>query len=330
MIDADPVAIALWATMVIGSYHTLEYLFPRLTHRFGRLKGPQRRYVIKNLLKSALLLVLGIAATPVMFRFFYHSQPDNEWIHTMGVLYAIPDVYALWWLRKVIYRSTVYHHISVALLATVGLFLDHNVETHWVAMLVYAYLSMWTGVVNFYLGARFILRRDDTFEDRVRRGIAEVSLWVYMVCCGANWLYQLHTVMMWLDFRWSQLSWGNFVGLIAYCAMLVAIIRDDLILMRKLSKECVPYRPNATLEEQAEHFKHTLQSLIEDEEGKWPVCIKSNSAGGMTVESDYPWPIDVITLFDKVKHFRTTYAVTLQITASKRWSFNVIASEPKE
>ena len=308
MIDADLVIIASWTVSVIGCYHFLDFLFPLLTKRFKDLKSGRRRYVIKNLLKSALLLFLGIIVTPSMYRLFYHSNPDNEWLHTIGMLYAIPDIYSLWWVWDSLYASTVYHHVSVGILATVGLFLDHRIETHWVAMIVYAYLSMWTGIVNFYLGARFLLKRDDGFEDKLRRNIAAFSLWVYMICCAANWLYQLHTVMLWIDFRWGELTWTNFVGLIAYCSMLVFIIKDDLILMRKLNKECFPYQPDATIEMQVAHFKTLLKNEIFDVQNKWPVTTKNT-----TITTSYPWPFCLNSVMDKVNDFRTPYNVNMQL-----------------
>jgi len=328
MVEADAVTITIWATIVIGGYHSLEYLFPRVTERFRSLSLGRRRYVIKNLLKSGLLLVLGIMVTPAMFRLFYHSEPDNEFIHTVGVLYAIPDVYALWWVRGMLYQSTIYHHVSVGLLATVGLFVDHGVESHWLAMLVYAYLSMWTGVVNFYLGLRFLLKRDDDKEDRIRRALAEVSLWVYLVCCAGNWLYQLHTVMLWLDFRWAQLTWVNFLGVVAYCAMLAFIVKDDLILMKKLAKECAPYRPPVSLAKQAEHFQHTLKGQIQDAIGRWPLVIR-NSSGGINVSTNYPWPIELGTIFAKIQRFQTPYAVSVQ-AGQDNLTFNISALKSKE
>lgn len=330
MIEADPITIGLWALVVITGYHSLDFLFPRLTERFQALSGGRRRYVIKNLLKSGLLLVLGIACTPSMFRFFYYNSPDNEWIHTMGVLYAIPDVYALWWVRGMLYQSTIFHHVSVAMLATVGLFLDHNIDTHWVAMLVYAYLSMWTGVVNFYLGARFLLKRDNPTEDNFRRHLAAVSLAVYYACCTVNWLYQLHTVMKWLDFRLHELSLGNFVGLMAYCAMLFFIIKDDLILMGKLSRECLPYQLPATQAEQTQHLLETLEALVDKKDR---TLLKNPDGNQIAVQTSHSVPLNEV--MQQIKHFRTPYSVSVTHRKAPGFAgsvlvFEVDAFEPKE
>lgn len=333
MVEADFVLIALWAALVITGYHSLDYLFPLILERFRVLKPGRRRYVIKNVLKSALLFALSIACTPTIYRLFYHSHSDNEFIHTIGVLYAIPDVYALWWVRGMLYQSTVFHHISVALLATLGLFLDHSIDTHWIAMLVYAYLSMWTGVVNFYLGVRFLLKRDDPREDWARRNLASFALWVYVSCCAANWLYQLHTVMKWLDWRWGELSWGNFVGLLAYGAMLSFIIKDDLILIRMLTRECDAYSPPATLKEQSQHFVASLQAEIVDDAGHWPL-IPGYSGGSLkggvgqaTVTTTYPWPVNVSSITQKAQRFRTPYDVLLQLVNGEKMVWTLTAVE---
>jgi hypothetical protein len=261
---ADPIAIAVWTIAVIGAYHSLEYLFPKVTERFKALKPGRRRYVI----------------------------------------------------------------VSVGLLATIGLFLDYNVETHWDALLVYAYLSMWTGVVNLYLGSRFLLKRRDDTEDWIRRNLAVVALWVYMFCCSANWLYQLHTIMLWLDFRWAQLSWSNFAGLVAYCSMLVFIVKDDLILMRALVKECSPYRTPASLSEQAKHFEEVLQTEMVDDNEEWPLGVRKTMGGmGGTIDitTNYPWGINLTAILEKVRRFRTPYSVSLQSSRVRRLVFSVTA-----
>lgn len=246
----------IWLILVIGGYHSMEYMLPLLTERFEQLNKSRRRYVIKNLLKSGLLLILAVITTKPMMEFMLNSKPDNMFIHTVGFMYALPDVYALWWMANtgLLASTTVCHHVFVALLATIGLFQDYTSETHWVAMLIYAYMSMWTGVVNFYIGVRFLLYRNNKTEDNIRRVLAIFSLGVYVLACTLNWAYQIHTVVLWLDFRWTRLSWTAFCGLIVYCCILTGIIRDDIFLLKKLVSECKPYVPPATQEECVKHF----------------------------------------------------------------------------
>lgn len=235
-------ALVFWVVFVTSAYHLSDWLVPRVIARFRALSKSRRRYVTKNVLKSFLLLVLSIISTGPMYRLIILGDADNLFIHTAGLLYAFPDLYALWWAKDVIQRNTVQHHLSVGLLALLGLFQQFERESHWYAMLVYAYLSMLTGVVNFYLGVRFLLNRKAEQEDRIRRLLAKVALIVYVMCCAVNWTYQGWTLVLWMGFRRDRLTLLNWAAMLVYCVLLYFIIADDLILMRKLNEECKPYK----------------------------------------------------------------------------------------
>lgn len=255
--------IFLWTVFVIGSYHILEYVFPICSARFSQLTFGQRRYVIKNILKSIIIISLAIYTTKAMINLFLYAIADNQFIHTVGLLYAIPDLYGLYWLAPtgLLKNTTKFHHISVGVLATLGLLHDYNVENYWSAMLIYAYLSMWTGCVNFYLGFRYLINRESPNEDRCRRGLAKTVLWIYIYCCCLNWLYQVHTVMLWIDFRWHTLTLTTFCGLSFYCGILIHIIRDDIDLIQSLIRHCEPYQKKKTIDENVNHFIRALQAL---------------------------------------------------------------------
>jgi len=311
MPEVDLQILALWTTFVLGCFHSLEYVLPRLSRRFEKMTFGRRRYVIKNIVKSGLITFLGITGTSEMINFFLRSDTNNTFIHTYSLMYAIPDVYAIWWLGYCcpgyMAASTVYHHISVGVLATISLMQDFSVESHWNAMLMYAYLSMLTGVVNLYLGIRFVLNREDAREDRIRCGIAKFALVVYIVCCAFNWLYQLHTVMLWLDFRWAQLAWTSFAGVMLYCAILALIIKDDLELMANLSEASKPYHKPADVTECAKHFVGILLRGASENAG----LIVSIREGGkvMVSSSDSAASIDLAELSRQIGQFRSPYKV---------------------
>jgi hypothetical protein len=310
MLEVDLQIITLWTAFVLGCFHSLEYVLPRLSRRFEKMTFGRRRYVIKNIVKSGLITFLAVTGASEMINFFIRSETNNTFIHTYGLMYAIPDVYAIWWLGKCcpgyMASSTVYHHVTVGVLAIISLLHDFSVESHWNAMLMYAYLSMLTGVVNFYLGIRFVLNRNDDREDQIRCAIAKFALLVYVGCSAVNWLYQLHIVMLWLDFRWAQLFWTSFAGVLVYCGMLALIIKDDLELMANLTEASKPYNKPADVTECAKHFVGILMGGATETEG---LILSIRDGGRMIVSTSKHATVDLGELSKQISHFRSPYKV---------------------
>lgn len=301
--------VVLWTAFVIGSFHFLEIALPKVSKRFFALSFGQRRYVIKNILKSIIIITLACISTQPMIDLMWNGKADNKFIHTMGLFYAIPDLYGLHWLSPTgLLRSTTkFHHISVGVFALLGLFQDYSVDNYWVAMIIYAFLSMWSGPVNFYLGFRHLLNREDATEDRIRRELARTVLWIYVLCCALNWLYQLHVVMLWIDFRWTQLTWGTVFGLGAYCGILVHIIRDDIDLIQSLILHCKPYRrKTATIEECVEHFLRGREQIYRVEE------IRGNNAY-ITLANETNETQNLVNIANEVNAYRAPYIVCAPI-----------------
>jgi hypothetical protein len=134
-------------------------------------------------------------------------------IHTTGLMYAIPDFYALLWVpRSKLQMSTVYHHVAVTFFALINL--AHNYDQPnliWEAMLVYAIMSMYTGVVNFYLGARFLLDINDKRQNKYRSWLALYALLVYAASITVNWSYQAYAIVNSINRDLTQIggSFGN-------------------------------------------------------------------------------------------------------------------------
>lgn len=233
-----------WFIVTVSVSALYENVLPLLSTRFEALSFARRRYVIKNVMKSVMLLVLAVGCGPDMIRYFWYKLPvSNSLIHAYGLMYAIPDIYALYWVGyccpSVMARSTVYHHVSVGVLALLNLTQDYTspARSHYDAMLFYAYLSMLTGIVNFYLGIRFLLKRPNAREDATRRVIASIALVVYVLCCAVNWAYQVHTIMWWIDFNVHNTPWSTFCSVLAYCGIITIIVKDDVELIQFLVKE---------------------------------------------------------------------------------------------
>lgn len=87
----------------------------------------------------------------------------------------------------------VYHHVAVTFFALINLAHDYDKRSLiWEAMLVYAVMSMFTGVVNFYLGVRFLLDIKDPRQNKYRSWLALYALLVYVASIAINWSYQTY------------------------------------------------------------------------------------------------------------------------------------------
>lgn len=167
--------------------------------------------------------------------------------------------------------TTVYHHVAVTFFALINLAHDYGQSSLiWEAMLVYAFLSMYTGVVNFYLGVRFLLDIRNQKQNTYRSWLALYALLVYSASIAINWSFQVHAIVhsinrdlsaignsfvvvcsIWPSFSapfvWNGNIWMELLNIIshgtklittfAYCAILKFIVVDDIVLMRKLRSE---------------------------------------------------------------------------------------------
>ena len=226
----------------------------------------RKRYIAKNIGKSLLLSCIAVVGARTTYNLFVHGIVDNAMIHTLGLMYATPDVFALWWMPKeVLAPTTIKHHRVVGVFAFVNLLHDYSTPSHWHAMLFYAYMSSLTGIVNLYLGVRFLLKRDSPTQDNHRSNLAVCSLALYVISCFFNWAFQLYTVVwslhvnaLSLNDAWAvaELSYQSItqcahalllvLSLASYGVLVWFVVYDDLVLMQKLFQEIHRFSPPST------------------------------------------------------------------------------------
>ena len=97
------------------------------------------------------LSIISIWITLVIKDIVIHDIANNYAIHTLGVLYCLPDLIGLIKVPK-LHKSTIFHHVTVCILSVINSLNDYEaVDTIWLGMVIYAYLSTLTGIVNYYL-----------------------------------------------------------------------------------------------------------------------------------------------------------------------------------
>ena len=201
-------------------------MFLSSNKKFSELPFDRKRYVIKNLIKAVYLYLLTVFASISVKNMLLHDIWNNNQIKLLGLMYCLPDFISLFRVPNMA-KATVQHHITTTLLATLNLFNDYSQDTHWRGMIIYAYLSMLTGIVNFYLGYRLI-HQDNKLDFKTR--LAKASFVIYAISLILNWTYQIYIISRWLLVF-------PLLGLYAYMLLIAFVVYDDIILVSFLYHE---------------------------------------------------------------------------------------------
>lgn len=226
----NPWNVAIVASSFItiySSYWVCEYLLTGNEYYDG-LPHFRKRYVIKNLIKAVYLYVIAFFATFAVKDMFLYNIWNNQYVKVLGLMYCLPDFIALFRVPK-LHQSTIQHHITTTLFAILNLFNDYKKDNHWRGLIVYAYLSMLTGIVNYYLGYRLISGKERSLW---KTNMAKSAFFIYSGSLLINWLYQVYIVIKWIG---VFPLWGLYV----YMVMIGFVVYDDIYLIRFLYRESV-------------------------------------------------------------------------------------------
>lgn len=201
-------------------YYIFDWLFnSNYSNTYSSLNFDRKRYVIKNILKAVYLGILSVYSSYAVLTFLFTNVWSNYIIHNLGFMYMLPDLISLFRVPGM-HRTTIQHHVTVVILTTLNMFCDYSADTYWRGMVIYAYMSILTGIVNFYLGYR-LLTTDKTLLQNIARG-AFIN---YLISIIINWSYQLYIVGKWAftDFP----LWGMYI----YIALIYFVVVDDIVLL---------------------------------------------------------------------------------------------------
>ena len=164
-------------------YNVLDRILMKLSYAYPKLSHANKRYVVKNLSKSGVLLLLLLRTTPALWNMFLYDQWDNALISTIGIVYASTDLTGLLFVPN-LPTATIVHHICVMVIATINVFMDYTQEGLHRAFISLTILSMIPYLVNTYLGMRHL----EGVE--LKRWIVKICLWVYSVSVLFNCFLQ--------------------------------------------------------------------------------------------------------------------------------------------
>ena len=190
--------------------------------KFRTLPIHKQYYVVKNIIKSATLVIIcGISLPTIIFPVYMNGMWSNYWCHRIGILYTTNDFMGLILVDK-LPTTTRNHHIITTILCLISLGIDFQISTLGQMLFVYTLASASSYLVNFHLGARLLYEKNELVH------IKKSARNIYFISCMINWGWHV----IWCIKNYNLLYFQHML----YFLFLFFIIKDDIILLRWLNK----------------------------------------------------------------------------------------------
>lgn len=196
----------------------------------------KRFYVLTNIIKAILLC----AMTPMAFMLLYDTLVLDKWdtlrIRNLGSLYVIPDLISLFLVKNMRY-TTILHHIATSVVFNgFNMRNDYTSENICRLIMVYGIFSSFAYLVNLLLASRFL-----NVKQSLQTMMVRVAMIIYGSCCTINWCWQVYYTcrLFHVNHHWT---------IYMYICILMAVVWDDLILLRWLCYKCLhpPKHPSSS------------------------------------------------------------------------------------
>ena len=214
-------------------YPVTNFILNKMSQKYSEYNNDRKEYILTNVIKSkVLLLISGLFLGTVYDQSLdiltvTHSSGNYLFWKNISALYACTDFIGLIRNKKM-ETSTIIHHYCVVVTYLVISMLDFRYASIFKAALMYGAFSALAFMVNFYLGARFLLEKQSSY-DIITKKMSAIS---YVIACAFNWTWQVYYM------RVLYINSTNIYNLILqfsiYFVLLFAWISDDLKLMQFL------------------------------------------------------------------------------------------------
>ena len=195
--------------------------------KYNILPLERRKYIIKNFIKSFLLLVVTLGLLkPLIIPALLRNEWDNRLVHLTGAIYTSNDLMGLV-LVKNLPKSTKMHHIITTTFCLTCFGIDFQTSHLGKLMFVYTLASSHAYLVNFYLGARLL-------TDKAKLEMVRIAARnIYFICCLFNWGWHL----LWVFNNYGIIN----IGHVLYFILLFWIVKDDIILLSWLNNTMIRF-----------------------------------------------------------------------------------------
>ena len=203
-------------------YVLLDHTLKKTSRKYASLPVFRQMYIQKNFIKSIFLAVLTLyALVAVIWPIVYENTWDSYIIHRLGSIYVSNDFTGLVCVDR-LPQTTKVHHIITTILVFCSLSIDFQESGIGKAMLVYTMASASAYIVNFHLALRWLCPRHSL------RWLRYTAGFIYVTVCILSWTWH---------FWWICSVSSINVYHTMYLLLLSWIVRDDIILMRWLTKD---------------------------------------------------------------------------------------------
>ena len=214
-------------------YPITNFFLEKFSAKYNNYSLERKEYILTNVIKSKVLLLIsglfiGTVADKSLDLLTVTNQNGNYlfW-KNISALYACTDFIGLIRNTKM-EMSTIIHHYCVLITYLIISVLDFNRSSIFKAALMYGAFSALAFMVNFYLGARFLIDKNSKTDIIVKKTSA-VS---YVLACAFNWSWQVYYMrVLYLN---STSIYAILFQFTIYVTLLFAWISDDLKLMKFL------------------------------------------------------------------------------------------------
>ena len=219
--------IAVRNIYLVFLMYILMYIALTFNSNYQQIQLSKQLYIVKNVVKSFVLLYVGIFASIDFIRFIQNDYYEMNLVYYYASLYVANDLTALLIVPNLQNTTKIHHQITCAFLLYTLHVNFNSIENVGQLLFIYTIFSSYAFLVNFYLGVRFLKNANNTktYLNDIIDYSKKYAYYIYFVSCIINWSIQL-TIM-------SYRMYNGIINLhyVLYSGLLYFIIKDDLILM---------------------------------------------------------------------------------------------------
>jgi hypothetical protein len=221
----------------IGFYALLYIFFDKLLSKisvkYAQLEPQRKLYVLKNITKFIGLTILLKFAFDLFWVKYFEGIWINNLIYSCGFFYCSADFLGLILISTLPINSKI-HHISTVLISILVSQIDFEKENSIMeSIIIFTFLSAKSGIVNLYLGIRFL---STPHQHKI---ILWSAYYIYVYTFTINLIIQYYAL-----WRYAQLS----LFYLTHFILCNFVIYDDIELIKFLkhqkSKYNIPLKKN--------------------------------------------------------------------------------------
>lgn len=196
----------------LAVYHVQDRLTKYISKEY-EFNLEKASYVACNFVKSSILCI--VVVSPLWYKTL--SEFDPWTCQFLAVSYGITDFTALMQNKRMMF-TTVVHHVLTTLIS-IYFAVTPTITPTMGSIVWYGLWSAFAYPVNTYLGLRKI-GKHPRFKS--------FAFYIYLIACLFNWIYQVWFFIALEDWNWQPIAW---------LLIIIALIRDDVILLRVLAQD---------------------------------------------------------------------------------------------